>query len=209
MKRRNRSGLYSFLVVLLILVIIGAFFIIYKKTTEDKKVSKSSVEKLYNKSQDIECSDIGVNDENQTNAVLYMIFSKLESEKLIDENINSNDYKRIVKKLLGTTKDIIQFKDYLYKGYKYTYQSDKITRVKAECGDNSYISKLYGYTYNKDILTINISFAYVKENIVYDLNNNKISEYDSKRINSILDKGTIKNYKYEIKGNNYYLKEIY
>ena len=209
MKKRNRNGLYSVCIVLLIIAIIGAFFIIYKKTTEDKKISKSSVEELYNKSQDIECSDIGVNDENQTNAVLYMLFSKLESEKLIDENINSNDYKRIVKKLLGTTKDIIQFKDYLYKGYKYTYQSDKITRVKAECGDNSYISKLYGYTYNKDILTINISFAYVKENIVYDLNNNKISEYDSKRINSILDKGTIKNYKYEIKGNNYYLKEIY
>lgn len=88
-----------------------------------------------------------------------------------------------------------------------SYQTATKLYKKIDIGDDrEYISKLYGYTYGKDNVRVDVKIAYLEENKVYDLNGNFISEYSQDKENEILEKATLREYNYYKKGNDYSLK---
>lgn len=78
--------------------------------------------------------------------------------------------------------------------------ADKLyNEVKKEGTSNEkrYISKLYGYTSDKnENITIYTKEGYIENDILYDLDNNIIGEYDEKNQNKSLEKATLKVYKF-------------
>ena len=71
-----------------------------------------------------------------------------------------------------------EIKEYQYGDFVYTIKRNRITRKKKECiNNNNYISYLYGYSWNNDELSIDINIGYLKDNTLYDLEDNNLGEY--------------------------------
>ncbi len=88
--------------------------------------------------------------------------------------------------------------------------ADKLYKeVKKEevSGKKKYISKLYGYTSDKEgNVTLYTKEGYVENNILYDLNNKVIGKYEEAKQNKALEKATLKTYKFNKDEKDYKLK---
>ena len=195
------------LISLLVIIVVSLLIVIVLNNKEDKEkikiVDSKEAEKLYQTS-DNKCTDI--TDENNS-LILYLIFSELDKDNKLSDNISYDEYENAAKTILKTD-DIPQtINNYLYDGYSYTLNNDEITREKTEC-EEKYVSKIYGYSNNNNTLSLYISSGYVKDGKVYNLEGIEIGNYDKNKINKILDSGTIKIYDYKNENGKYILGSI-
>ena len=194
------------LVGILIIIIIVVLIVVFNNQNKEEKieiVNYKEAEKLYQESNN-KCTDI--TDEND-NLILYLIFSELDKDNKLSDNISYEEYENTAKTILKTD-DIPQtINNYLYDGYSYTLKDNKITREKTEC-EEKYVSKIYGYSNNNNTLSLYISSGYVKDGKVYNLNGDEIGDYDKDTINKTLDSGTIKIYNYKNENGSYILNSI-
>lgn len=73
-------------------------------------------------------------------------------------------------------------------------------------GTKEYVSKLYGYTYDKnENIEMHVKEGYIQNNKVYALEGNELGEYSEDTLNTLLDKGTLKVYNYTKNNDNYKL----
>ena len=204
MKNKKRIILFAGVSIVLIAILI---LIIVLNNKEDKEkikiVDSKETEKLYQTS-DNKCTDI--TDENDS-LILYLIFSKLDKDNKLSNDISYDNYENTAKTILNTDDIPAVINNYLYDGYSYTLDNDKITREKTECKEK-YVSKIYGYSNNNNTLDLYISSGYVKDGKVYNFDNIEIGDYSKKTINKVLDSGTIKIYHYKKENDNYILDSI-
>ena len=67
-----------------------------------------------------------------------------------------------------------------------------------------YVSKLYGYTYDKDEnIEMHVKEGYIQNSKVYDSEGKELGEYSEDTLNTLLDKGTLKIYNYTKNNDNY------
>ena len=195
------------LISLLVIIVISLLIVIVFNNKEDKEkikiVNYKEAEKLYQESNN-KCTDI--QDENDS-LLLYLIFSKLDKESKLSDSIPYDDYENIAKTILKTDDIPAKINNYLYDGYSYTLEENKITREKTDC-EEKYVSKIYGYSNDNNTLSLYISSGYVKDGKVYNLEGIEIGDYDKNKINKILDSGTIKIYNYQNEDGNYILDNI-
>ena len=208
-KKLNISNKKKIILLISILVIIVIFLliVIVFNNKEDKEkieiVNYKEVEKLYQESNN-KCTDI--QDENDS-LLLYLIFSKLDKESKLTDSISYDEYENVAKTILKTDDIPSKINNYLYDGYSYTLEENKITREKTECTEK-YVSKIYGYSNDNNTLSLYISSGYIKDGKVYNLEDIEIGNYDKNKINKILDSGTIKIYNYKNEDGNYILDNI-
>ena len=195
------------LISLLVIIVVSLLIVIVLNNKEDKEkikiVDSKEAEKLYQTS-DNKCTDI--TDENNS-LILYLIFSKLDKDNKLSNDISYDNYENTAKTILNTDDIPAVINNYLYDGYSYTLDNDKITREKTECKEK-YVSKIYGYSNNNNTLDLYISSGYVKDGKVYNFDNIEIGDYSKKTINKVLDSGTIKIYHYKKENDNYILDSI-
>ena len=195
------------LISLFVIIVISLLIIVFNnnqnKEEKIKIVNYKEAEKLYQESNN-KCTNI--QDENDS-LLLYLIFSKLDKDNKLSDNISYDEYENTAKTILKTD-DIPQtINNYLYDGYSYTLNNDEITREKTECTEK-YVSKIYGYSNDNNTLSLYISSGYVKDGKVYNLEGIEIGGYDKNKINKILDSGTIKIYNYKNENGKYILQNI-
>ena len=194
------------LVSLLVIIVISLLIIVFNNKEDKEKieiVNYKEAEKLYQESNN-KCTDI--QDENDS-LLLYLIFSKLDKESKLSDSIPYDEYENIAKTILKTDDIPSKINNYLYDGYSYTLEENKITRTKTEC-EEKYVSKIYGYSNDNNTLSLYISSGYIKDGKVYNLKGIEIGDYDKNKINKILDSGTIKIYNYKNENGKYILDSI-
>ena len=196
------------LISLLVIIVISLLIVIVFNNNQDKEekikiVNYKEAEKLYQESNN-KCTDI--QDENDS-LLLYLIFSKLDKESKLSDSIPYDEYENTAKTILKTDDIPSKINNYLYDGYSYTLEENKITRTKTEC-EEKYVSKIYGYSNDNNTLSLYISSGYVKDGKVYNLEGIEIGGYDKNKINKILDSGTIKIYNYKNENGKYILQNI-
>ena len=194
------------LISLLVTIVISLLIIVFNNKEDKEKikiVNYKEAEKLYQESNN-KCTDI--QDENDS-LLLYLIFSKLDKESKLSDSIPYEEYENTTKTILKTDDIPAKINNYLYDGYSYTLNDNKITREKTDC-EEKYVSKIYGYSNNNNTLSLYISSGYVKDGKVYNLNGDEIGDYDKDTINKTLDSGTIKIYNYKNENGSYILNSI-
>ena len=204
-KLNNKKKLIIFIGILIIIIIVVLIIVLNNQDKEEKIkiVNYKEAEKLYQESNN-KCTDI--QDENDS-LLLYLIFSKLDKESKLSDSIPYDEYENIAKTILKTDDIPSKINNYLYDGYSYTLEENKITRTKTEC-EEKYVSKIYGYSNDNNTLSLYISSGYIKNGKVYNLKGIEIGDYDKNKINKILDSGTIKIYNYKNENGSYILNSI-
>ena len=176
-KKLNISNKKKIILLISILVIIVIFLliVIVFNNKEDKEkieiVNYKEAEKLYQESNN-KCTDI--QDENDR-LLLYLIFSKLDKESKLSDGIPYDEYRNVAKTILKTDDIPSKINNYLYDGYSYTLEDNKITREKTEC-EEKYVSKIYGYSNDNNTLNLYISSGYIKDGKVYNLEDIEIGD---------------------------------
>ena len=184
------------IILLIIIVLITVLILIVKNKelaqTFSNLVKHEVAEDLYDAIAVNECSVIndGNVDKLEDKSLLDLIFGQMNKDNLLKDKISLKDYQTSTKKILGDVK-APNVQNYVYNGYIYNLDNDVITREKYSC-ENKYVSKLYGYTNDNNKLELNVKIAYIKDNNVYNLDNNDIGEYNKDNLNNILDNGTLK-----------------
>ena len=192
-------------------ILIASMFLIVSLTNKkdlslnDEKLKNDTAYKLYEMVKVNECAD---QTDKENNAILYLVFNQMKKDKVLASEISVTDYKNSLSKVVGNKEMNLEIKDYYYNGYKYNLSGNKIVREKVSCNSKKYVSKLYGYTYNKDTLELHVKLGFISDNKVYNLEGVQIGEYDEETINSVLEKGSMQIYSYDKKGDNYYLNGV-
>ena len=203
---KSKKRIILFVGILIIIIIVIVLIIVFNNQDKEEKieiVNYKDAEKLYQTS-DNKCTDIT---DEKDSLLLYLIFSNMDKDNKLSDNISYEEYENTAKTILKTD-DIPQtINSYLYDGHSYTLNNDEITREKSEC-EEKYVSKIYGYSNNNDTLSLYISSGYVKDGKVYNLSGDEIGDYDKNKINKILDSGTIKIYDYKNENGKYILDSI-
>ena len=203
---KSKKRIILFVGILIIIIIVIVLIIVFNNQDKEEKieiVNYKDAEKLYQTS-DNKCTDI--TDENDS-LLLYLIFSNMDKDNKLSDNISYDEYENTAKTILKTDDIPSSINSYLYDGHSYTLNNDEITREKSEC-EEKYVSKIYGYSNNNDTLSLYISSGYVKDGKVYNLSGDEIGDYDKNKINKILDSGTIKIYDYKNENGKYILDSI-
>ncbi len=194
-KRKNIFIATIIFIILLVIIII----LIFGKNDSKKftlnriyEVYPEDVRKLYSNVVDVSCNgdlhfdiklDSGekkIEDINKDDLLNYM-FSYLDKDNLLTDKIEKSLFEKTEKELFLDKVNLIDnIKDYNYNGYIYNVNKGIITRKKRECnsGDIKYVSHLFGYSYNKKELSIDINVAYLKDGILYNYSDEQLGEYN-------------------------------
>lgn len=206
------------IIIVLLLIIIGIVIIcVVNKSADDLAlnvtVKHDVAEDLYGAVEVNECASINIvkkvstqkmNDE----VLLYLIFGQMKKDKILTDNISITDFNNSAKKLLGDITIPQDIQDYVYDGYIYNLEKDKITREEYNCGDKKYVSKLYGYSTSNNQIQLDVSAIYIQNNNVYDLDGTLLDEYNKDALDKTLDKGTIEVYTYNKVNDDYILESV-
>lgn len=221
MKDKKTLIIGATVVLLIVVVAVGGATIFLKKPKKEEAVAIKKetikhevVDKLYDKVKGSECTPIPsvksstkVEDLEQE-TILYFIFSHLDENKKLKDEIDLTTYENSVKEVYGTANLSSDFSSYSYGGYIYKHENNKIVREATPCGSRKYISSLYGYTNNEDTLESRVHLGYIENGMVYSLDGKELGTYEEEKIASILDQSTSQVYIYDRIEGKYYLKEI-
>lgn len=219
-KKNNKMNLVKYVIICIIIILLvgGVGFFVYnnyikKESTEKeaKEIKHNTVEDLYNSVKTTSCNYVEDTSDKKLSekSVLYVVFSKMNNEGKLKDEIDYNDYLKVATSVLGGEKAVPKkFTNYEFDGYSYTLDKKKITRTQGTCGDKKYISKLFGYSYSNEELIVYIKVAYIKGDKLYDLNDKELGDYSEENENSLMDTSTSKIYTYTINGEEYILKTI-
>lgn len=207
--------------LLMIVVAVGGAKLFLKKPKEEEKIAIKKdavkhevVDKLYDKVKGSECTEIpsvksSTKVENlEQETILYFIFSYLDKNKKLKDEIEFTTYESSIKEVYGNANISSDFSSYSYGGYTYKRENNKIVRESSPCGSRKYISSLYGYTNNEDTLESRVHLGYIENDKVYSLEGKELGVYNEEKIANILDQATSQVYIYDRVDGKYYLKEI-
>ena len=184
---------YIIIAIVMIIAVASSLSLLMIKETKKEEVSvleHTKAEALYPVNEVGSCTNIPNTYDDIT---LFLIFGQMKKDKLLKDSIDIDTFKKEANKIVNEIPNNI---NYIYEGYKYSLNGNKITREEASCPDKSYVTKLYGYSSGEDNIYLTIMSGYISNNKVYDLENNEIGEYEKDTLNKVLDKGTIKTYDY-------------
>lgn len=208
LKKRKKVSNKILFVISVFILLVGGFFVLILFSKHDKKdvsiLDHKVVEKIYQGSSLEECTDLADTDDK---VLLFLVFGQMKKDNVLSDSISLSIYGSEAKKILNSDFDV-HLSGYIFEGYRYFENGDNITRVKAECPSKSYISKLYGYSTDGSDIYLTIASGFVSNNVLYDLSGVEIGEYNKDEVTKLLDKGTMKHYKYADVGGTYKFEKI-
>ena len=109
--------------------------------------------------------------------------------------------------------DLVQYiNDFEYDEYVYNIKDNMLVRKKSKCeSDIRYVSRLYGYSFGTEVLSMDVNIGYLKNGILYDLNDNKLGNYDGvnmEKLNELFKDTSYYRYNYIKKDDDYKLKSV-
>lgn len=194
-KKRN------IVVVVICLILLITVFLVIKLTNYNKdrftlnhiyRLYPEEVRKLYANLVEVSCNGdmhfnikLGSGENKMTdidkNDLMNYLFSYLEKDDLLNDKMEMSLIKKMTKELFLDNVDLTdKFNNYSYNNYTYYVKKEKITRKKNECvnSDIKYVNHLYGYSYNKNELSIDVNVAYLKDGILYNYSDEPLGEYN-------------------------------
>ena len=221
------SNRVNTIIVLIVLVILAVAFIMSLINTNKRKefflnhiydMYPQEVRDLYSNMVSVSCNgdlyfDIDINNEikvdklNKNNLLDYL-FSNLDKNDKLDDSFSKSLISKTQKELFMGKVDLLnEINDYQYGDYIYNVKGDKIIRKANKCESNNYyVSHLYGFSYDSNKLSMDINFGYVKDDVLYDLNNNRLGEYNGGAIKMFEVFNSSSYYRLNYIKNNNYLK---
>lgn len=226
-KKVNLVSTIIFVIILLIMIVVFLISIFRK----DNKfalnpiydVYPEEVRELYSNMVEVSCYgdlhlDISLDagefllkDVKYNNLIDYM-FSYLDKEEKLSDEFSVDVIKNATDRLFADEFDFTGYiNDYIYGDYKYTIRNGLVTREKASCiSNNNYISQLYGYSYNEQLLSVDVNIGYLKDNILYNLSNEELGKYDGKveSLDDLFITSSYYRYNYVLHDDGYKLKSV-
>ena len=164
------------------------------ETEKIKDIQVDDAKKLYENTTSVSCSgdlhfdeiveydkEYKVKDIDKTTLLNYL-FSNLDKQDKLSNEMKKDLITDTAKSLFNDNLDLLSaVEGYQYRNYVYHVTKDSITRrTKKECtSEYNYKNYMYGYSWNSDILSIDINIGYVKDNILYNIDDTEIGKYDA------------------------------
>lgn len=196
-----KRNLIATVIVIIILIIL--LIVVFKDNDDyEKKFSLNAiydvypeeVRKLYSNIVGANCFgdlkldiELGVGkvkvEDIKDNNKLDYLFSYIDKNSKLEDEMSKGIFEDAAKLLYSKDINIISMiKDYQHLGYVYNVSGDNIVREEKECSDvqKQYVSHLYGYSYNENLLSVDVNIGYSSDGVLYDMADNKLGEYDGK-----------------------------
>lgn len=189
----NKIIMIAVLVIIIVLILLCVFRKEVEKfaLNEFYDVYPEEVRKLYTNIVEVSCTgdlhlDIKVDDKAtpvdklNKNTLLDYLFNNIDKNGGLTDKIDVGFIKRRQKELFNLSSDLTEaIKDYQHGDYVYNVNGNSVTRKKSECkSDIKYVTFLYGYSWNKDLLSMDVNISYQKGDMLYDLNDKELGNYD-------------------------------
>lgn len=213
----------ALLIIIIIIIVVNSRRTRSFALNEVYNFAPAEIRELYSNIVEVSCdgdlyfsdladvNNIDVKNMNKQDLLNY-VFSNLDKAELLSNEFASNLITTTANKLfLNDTKLLKEIKDYQYGDYIYNVKNSKIVRTKKECvSKNNYISNLYGYAWDKEKLSVDVNIGYLKEGILYDLDNKKMGAYDgnASKLFDLFDMNTYYRFNYVKDGNNIKLTSV-
>ena len=215
---KKRVGIIIGIIVILLFVVGFVIYSFVINKTEEKTKSQTvkhdTAEKLYKEQDGETCTEVNIVSHNvkvsetDDKVLLYLIFGQMKKDKVLGKEMTKDDYMESAEKILKNEDIPEAFDHYVYEGYAYELNGEKLTREKTECDSKKYVSKLYGYSNNEETLTLNVKAGYIENEMLYDLNGKEIGTYQEDELNEMLDQGTLQVYTYQAQDGDYQLESV-
>jgi len=200
---KNKFVIIGVIVVAFISLVVAIILIIGEK--EDKfalnsiyNVFPEDVRKLYSNTIEISCAgdlylDIDVEDGEVSvdkldkKSVITYVLSHIDKNYGLHNEITEVQVKKNIDKLIDGQNDLIKYiEDYQYGDYNYSIENGKLVREKNRCkSDVEYVSYLYGYSYGTKVLSMDVNIGYLKDGVLYDVQDKKLGKYDGKDLEEL------------------------
>ena len=213
------------------IVLVVMLVVLLNKETENEfkldpiyDVYPEEVRELYSNTIYVSCTgDLYLGIDDYSDEVLienidkqYMInylFSHLDKRNKLNNNTTVAMLEDTENKLFNKKMDLVQYiNDFEYDEYVYNIKDDMLVRKKSKCeSDIRYVSRLYGYSFGTEVLSMDVNIGYLKNGILYDLNDNKLGEYDgvnTEILDQLFDGTDYYRYNYIKKDDDYKLKSV-
>lgn len=186
------------IIVLIILIIILAIIkknhkkdgLLYGQVTE---IKIEEIENLYKYVDDISCVgglsfDLQVGYDTQSidkvskKALLNYLFSYLDKNNLLSDEMSKSFINEKTRELFYD-KDLSLFNsinNFQYGDYAYIVEGNTVKRLKKKCENKiTYVSKLFGYTSDEEIVSMDVDLGRLVDGVLYDMAGNKLGDYSS------------------------------
>ncbi len=191
----KRNRIVTFIILGIILIVILVFIFTDRKDkfalNDIYNVYPSEVRELYANLVDVSCSgdmhlDIGL-DAKATNVInmsnnnlMDYVFSNLDKSGKLKDKFDIALINDAEKRLFyDDVKLFDDIKTYNYGNYEYSINGRTITRKVRKCtSEDTYVLHLYGYSSNKEQLSMDVNVSYLKDGVLYDYHDNKLGDYD-------------------------------
>ena len=161
----------------------------------------------------VEDGEVSV-DKLEKKYLIDYVFSHIDKKYGLSEEQTRSSVDKTVNKLLDGDLELVDLiKDYKYGDYIYNFEGGKLVRKGSKCNaDIEYVSFLFGYSTNEvnKILSVDINVGYLKNGILYGLDDSKLGKYDGD-INKLRDMfigAPYYRYKFVASDNYYKLKSV-
>ena len=187
-------------------------------------VYPEEVRELYSNTIYVSCTGdlyLGIDDDSDEVLIenidkQYMInylFSHLDKRNKLNNNTTVAMLEDTENKLFNKKMDLVQYiNDFEYDEYVYNIKDNMLVRKKSKCeSDIRYVSRLYGYSFGTEVLSMDVNIGYLKNGILYDLNDNKLGNYDGvnmEKLNELFKDTSYYRYNYIKKDDDYKLKSV-
>lgn len=197
---KNKAIIITLIIVILIIILA---FILGKKDSRFTlnsiyDVVPAEVRELYFNTVDVSCigdlylgigrdsGDVLIENINYEYMINYM-FSYLDKNDKLDETVTTDKLDKTIEKLFSKKLNLVDYiKNFSYDGYVFNVKDGGLVREKSECkSDIKYVSRLYGYSVGEHILSMDINIGYLKNGILYDIEDNQLGEYDGKDLTKL------------------------
>ena len=192
---KNKIVIISIAVVIIIIAIL---VLLLNKDDDNEfmldpiyDVYPEEVRELYSNTIYVSCTGdlyLGIDDDSDEVLIenidkQYMInylFSHMDKHNKLNENTTIDILNDVENKLFSKKLDLVKYiKDFRYGEYIYNIEENMLVGKKSKCeSDIRYVSRLYGYSFGTEVLSMDVNIGYLKNGILYDLNDNKLGEYD-------------------------------
>lgn len=226
----DKKNLVTTLIVLGIIIVVVVVAIIFDKDKNDRfalneiyNVYPEEVRELYSNIVSVSCSgdlhlditlDGGVVKADKINEknLLDYLFSNLDKNNKLTDEFETKIISSTANSLFYTQRDLVSKVDnYQYDGYIYHVDGSKVTRTKDKCSsDRQYVSQLYGYSYDKNQLSMDVNIGYLSNGVLYDLADNRLGEYnnDVKELFNLFVGNSYYRFNYVLDGETYKLDNV-
>ena len=191
LKRNKKVTIIVGISLLVVIAII--LLIVFKKNNSyvinNNDILPEKVKKIYTNLTDISCTGdiyfkLEANDEPtkvssiDKKTLLSYVFSAIEKNGDI-KKINLTEINKKTRELFTTYIDLTDaINNFQYDNYVYNINENKIVRKKNECkSEIKYVTFLYGYSSDKNRLSMDVNIAYQKNGILYDLKDKELGKY--------------------------------